>query len=390
MQFFTCVSDHENTDDAIEHVVDSTQSAIEAIDALFVFFTAHHREQAEQIVEQLWLELDPQCAIGCMAQGVIGEVQEIERAPGLAVMTANLAGGRLHPFHVGGATAWRQILEDREELRDRLGLGDETRAVLMLGDPYSTPLDPFFAALAGAAPPLPVIGGMASGARGAGRNVLLRNDEIATEGIVGLTVSGPIDVRTLVSQGARPIGQPLVVTKSHDNVIEQLGGRSALAALQGTIAPLPPADRALLQNGLLLGRAISEYRDTFGRGDFLIRNVMDVDQENGTISVGDFVRTGQTVQFHVRDAATADEDLRLLLAQEASRSPAAGALLFSCNGRGTQLFQQPGHDIRAARTAMPTTPVAGFFAAGEFGPVGDRNFIHGHTASFALFRPRVP
>jgi small ligand-binding sensory domain FIST len=163
-----------------------------------------------------------------------------------------------------------------------------------------------------------------------------------------------------------------------------------MEVLAETVTELKEADRQKLANGLFVGRAISEYRETFGRGDFLVRNVMGVDQEQGSIAVNDYVRTGQTVQFHVRDAATAGEDLNLLLeAQRGKDAAAAGGLLFSCNGRGSRMFKEACHDLGAARTAMPHTPVAGFFAAGEFGPVGGKNFILGHTASFALFRPRT-
>jgi small ligand-binding sensory domain FIST len=192
-----------------------------------------------------------------------------------------------------------------------------------------------------------------------------------------------------VSQGCRPVGRPFVITRSRENVIEQLGGRPAMEALRATVAELDEADRRKLANGLFVGRAITEYRETFGRGDFLVRNVMGVEQETGALAVTDLVRTGQTVQFHVRDAATASEDLGELLEAQGSRSDraAAGGLLFSCNGRGSRMFAQACHDVGAARRAMPRTPLAGFFAAGEFGPVGGRNFVHGHTASFALFRP---
>jgi small ligand-binding sensory domain FIST len=180
----------------------------------------------------------------------------------------------------------------------------------------------------------------------------------------------------------------MVITRSRENVVEQLGGKPAMEMLRETVTGLDEADRQKLANGLFVGRAVSEYRETFGRGDFLVRTVMGVDQENGSIAVNDVVRTGQTVQFHVRDAATAGEDLSTMLAAQAAKElAAAGGLLFSCNGRGSRMFKQACHDAGAAREAMPRTPVAGFFAAGEFGPVGGKNFIHGHTASFALFRP---
>jgi small ligand-binding sensory domain FIST len=383
--FHSCISDDEEADSATAAVIEAARDMGEDIDAVFVFFTVHHREEADRIVERIWLELDPQCAIGCSAEGVIGEDREIERTPGLAILVASLPGVRLHPFRIAGASAWREIIEDGDALRDRMGIGKETAAIIGLGDPFSTPLDPFMAALDAAAPGVPLIGGMASAGHNPGENRLARNDEVFDDGFVGISLSGPIQVQTLVSQGCRPVGKPFVVTKARDNIIEQLGGRPAMQALRDVVTNLSEDDQSHLQNGLMIGRAISEYRERFGRGDFLVRNVIGADDEAGSITVADYVRPGQTVQFHVRDAATADEDLRLML-DAASSQVAAGGLLFSCNGRGTRMFDKPGHDIVAARRIMPRTPMAGFFAAGEFGPVGGKNFIHGHTASFAMFR----
>ncbi|MDB5328984.1 MAG: hypothetical protein JWP03_135 [Phycisphaerales bacterium] len=386
VEFHSSLSDLESSDEAVEQVIDDARDAIDGADVVFAFFTPHHRDQAAFIVEQLWLELDPQCAVGCVGEGVIGGDREIERQPGLAILVGKMPGARLHPFHIAGKSHWHDLIEDADALRDRIGIGEETRAVIGMGDPFSTPLDAFLPALDAAAPGIPLIGGMASGGRAPGVNVLARNDEIFDEGFVGISLSGPLEVETIVSQGSRPIGRPLVITRSHDNVIEQLGGRPAVEVLREIVTSLSESDQHLLQHGLLVGRAISEYRETFGRGDFLVRNIIGMDEQTGAIAMADYVRTGQTIQFHARDAATASEELAAMLEPQSKSRPPAGALLFSCNGRGTRLFDAPCHDITAARRAMPNTPVAGFFAAGEFGPVGGKNFIHGHTASFALLR----
>jgi small ligand-binding sensory domain FIST len=93
------------------------------------------------------------------------------------------------------------------------------------------------------------------------------------------------------------------------------------------------------------------------------------------------------VQFHIRDADAADEDLRQLLAMQREKRSGVpgGALLFSCNGRGTRLFSKPNHDAGVIQDLCGPLPLAGFFAQGELGPVGGRNYIHGFTASVALF-----
>jgi small ligand-binding sensory domain FIST len=390
MRFHASVSDQEGAADAVGQVIEQTLDATGGVvDVAFVFFTPHYREDVDRIVEQVWLELDPQAVVGCSAEGVIGGDREIERSPGIALLAGSMPDVRVHPFHIG-ADDWRELIaEDASEaLAERIGYGPETRGVIAMGDPFTTPLSQFLSAMDAAAPRAPLIGGMASAARVPGGNTLVRNDGLYDDGLVGLSLSGPLDLQTVVSQGCRPVGAPAVVTKAHDNVIEHLGGRPAMQVLRELVDSMTAAEQELLRKGLFVGQAISEYRERFGRGDFLVRNVIGVDDSSGAIQVAEYIRPGRTLQFHVRDAETADEDLTVMLdAQRTQATPAAGALLFSCNGRGTRLFEDACHDVAAARKAMPATPVAGFFAAGELGPVGGKNFVHGHTASFALFRP---
>ena len=177
----------------------------------------------------------------------------------------------------------------------------------------------------------------------------------------------------------------MVITRAEENVIVELGGRPALERLREVYAAIDEADRQLVRTSLHLGRVASEYQERFERGDFLVRNVVGADPDTGVIAVGDLMRTGQTVQFHVRDAATAHEDLLCLLARDDGAATPAGALVFTCNGRGTRLFSEPDHDARCLRDALGDVPAAGFFAQGEIGPIGRRNFLHGFTASIALF-----
>lgn len=386
MRFLAHLSDHESTLLAADAILDAA-AALPSPDLALLFFTDHHTDQARELLERIHAALDPATLVGCSAEGVIGPTRELERAPAMVLMTASLPQVRLSSFSIG-RVEWQELLSDTEQLKARLGAGPETRAILGFGDPFTTPAVNLMSALDELLPGIPLIGGMASAAQQPGQNVLLCDQSVHSEGMVGLSLSGPIEVDTVVSQGCRPFGTHMVITKSRDNVIQQLGGKPALQVLRDAIMELPESERQLLQNGLFVGRAISEYRDTFGRGDFLVRSVVGVDNASGAIAIGDYVRTGQTIQFHVRDAATATEDLSLMLAGQSAKPPAAGALLFSCNGRGTRLFETASHDVHAANAAMPQTPVAGFFAAGELGPIGARNFIHGHTASFALFRQR--
>jgi small ligand-binding sensory domain FIST len=233
-------------------------------------------------------------------------------------------------------------------------------------------------------PGVPIVGGMASGGAEPGSNTLVVGSRTYTSGAVGVLIGGSVRIRPVVSQGCRPIGRPMVVTKAEENLIVELGGRPALERLREVYGGLDAADRLLVRSSLHVGRAATEYRDTFRRGDFLVRNVVGADPESGVIAIGDLVRTGQTVQFHVRDAASADDDLRGLLGQRHDASRPAGALIFTCNGRGLRLFDEPNHDAKCVQECLGPLPAAGFFAQGEIGPIGSRTFLHGFTASIAL------
>ncbi|HMF13874.1 MAG TPA: FIST C-terminal domain-containing protein, partial [Gemmataceae bacterium] len=207
-------------------------------------------------------------------------------------------------------------------------------------------------------------------------------------GAVAALIHGAVRISSVVSQGCRPIGQPFVVTRAEANVIHELGGVPPLVQLKEMFKTLTEREQQLVRHGLHVGRVLNEYQDEFHRGDFLVRNVIGADPQSGAIAIGDYVRPGQTVQFHVRDEETADEDLRHLLAN--SRKQAApqprGALLFTCNGRGTRLFSSADHDALCIRKSLGEIPLAGFFAQGEIGPVTGKNFLHGFTASVAIFQ----
>jgi small ligand-binding sensory domain FIST len=361
------------------------RGAVEApCDLAILFFTAAVKPVAAALAQTIRAELEPRVFLGVSGEGVLGGDQEIERRPGAALWTASLPGVTLQPWRIG-AQEWRGVLSDPALVQERCGAGPEHRGQLVLGDPFTTPVDALlerFDEALGAR----TFGGMASAAAQAGGNLLLLDDQIHFDGAVGVGFGGPLGITTVVSQGCRPIGEPLVATRTEGNAILELARRPALEVAETLLAGLAPADRDLLRHGLFVGVAMDEYRSDFRRGDFLIRGLMGVNREAGALVIADSVRPGQTVQFQLRDAATATEDLRELLAPEGARA-AAGGLLFTCNGRGTRMFDQPHHDVRTAGAALPGVPLAGFFAMGELGPVGSRSYIHGHTASLALFHP---
>ncbi|HEX9312474.1 MAG TPA: FIST N-terminal domain-containing protein [Actinomycetota bacterium] len=378
--------------DPREAAIEATATACGGLDGerpdlALVFASPHHAAEARAVLDAVHERANPRGVIGCVAEAVVGGAREVEREPALSVWLGALPGGA-ETFHMeflptdgGGAFAGWVV--------DARGQPDGT--VLLVCDPFTFPADLFLQHLNERIPGTPVVGGMASGGIEPGQTVLFHDREVLRSGAVGARLPGAVSVQTLVSQGCRPIGQSLVVTRAEDNVLFELGGRPPLERLKETVNALASPDRDLLSRGLHLGRVIDEYKTEYGTGDFLIRGVVGADPDSGAIAVGDHLEVGQTVQFHVRDAATADEELRTLLEDSASArsGSAAGALLFTCNGRGSRLFTTPDHDARMVSSYLEGAPVAGFFCAGELGPVGGKNFLHGFTASVVVFVDRA-
>jgi small ligand-binding sensory domain FIST len=343
-----------------------------------VFIGEAHAAHAAEISSECRRSLDPVHLIGVTAGAVVAGPAELEQPDAVAVWAAVLPGARITPLTFppppegAGAAQWPDVPQG-------------TTALVVFADPYSFPADAFLAWLGQRDAAVTVSGGLAS-ARAAGTNRLLLDDQVHDSGAVAVALGGDVRLQALVSQGCRPVGRTWVVTRAQRNVITELAGAPAVDRLRETYQEADPAERALMEQGLHIGLVFDEYQEAFGPGDFLIRAVLGADEDSGSIAVGDLVRVGQTVQFQVRDADSARDDLRAVLTTLDDPQP-AGALLFTCNGRGSRLFGTPGHDAGLVSATLGGAPLAGFFAAGEFGPVGARSFLHGFTASILLLEP---
>jgi len=343
-------------------------------DLAVIFVTAPHAEELAEAAKLVRAVLKPRALIGCAAESVLGGRREVEHAPAVALWAGRT--GPVVPFHLSTTptpdgdtiTGWPDID------------ADDANALLLLADPFSFPVEDFLRRFDDDRPGLAVVGGLASAGRAPGGNRLVIDDQVFTDGAVAVFLGPAVAVSTVVSQGCRPLGNPFIVTRSEANIVGELAGLPALQRLQEVAAAATEEDRALLSQGVHLGQVIDESRVDFGRGDFLVRNVIGADYDNGALAVGDVVEVGSTVQFQVRDAGSADEDLRNLLAE----GHADSALLFTCNGRGTRLFGTADHDAKVVAESVGSTAVAGMFCAGEVGPIGGHNFLHGFTASVAL------
>jgi small ligand-binding sensory domain FIST len=361
----------------------------EYADVAFVFVNAALAPRAQTLAANLKRTIGARVMIGCTGEGVIGPAHEIEDQPALAVVAAQMPNVDVEAFALAKRDLMRIALNPRS-LCEHYDPPTGTKFAVVLADPFSTPVDGILNAMNREWDRIPVIGGMASGARQPGETALFINETLVRDGLVGVTFCGEIEVDVIVSQGCRPVGPVFEVTDATHNVIDSLGGQSPMERIQALVDDLDEEDRDLLQNGLFIGRAIDSRKETLGRGDFLIRGVMGVDGKSGAIAIGDTVSKGERVQFHLRDARTAREDLEMMLSPHALFGAPDGALLFSCNGRGTRLYDEPDGDISAITSCFRGLDVAGFFCAGEIGPIGGKNFLHGHTASLALIRTPTP
>ena len=356
-----------------------------SIDLALVFVSHHHRAVFDELGKQLSQRLEASAIYGCSGEAIVGTGCEIENSAAISLWAASLPDTTILAMHLHHQeTSEGDIIVGwSEELPARW---PEGAALLLLGDPFSFQVPTLLERLAEDQPHIPIIGGLASGGTGPGEHALFFRGCRLDGGAIAILLHGPMRLHHLVSQGCRPIGQTFVITRCDQNVIHELGGQQAIAQLQRMFQELPRSDQALAQRGLHIGRVINEYQERFEQGDFLIRNVLGFDPDSGSVAVNDFVRPGKTIRFHVRDQHSADVELRQLLSRldRASIKP-AGGLLFTCNGRGTRLFDQPSHDAACVQETFGDIPLAGFFAQGELGPISGQNFLHGFTASLALF-----
>jgi small ligand-binding sensory domain FIST len=376
-RFAAAMSVHPLTAHAVGEVAGAVLEAIGTEPDLAVLFvTPAHGGAIEDAANAVRTILQPRTLIGCAAESIIGDGLEVENGPGVSLWAGRV--GALAPLRLTGAVNVRDSIEGWPH-----ELPFEPTALVLLADPFSFPVEQLFDLVAERHPGLPILGGNASAARGPGGNRIAFDGTVVADGAVGVLLGPDIDVTSVVSQGCRPIGQPYVVTKSERNVLYELGGQPAYERLLETARKgLSDDEIRMVNEGLFMGLVIDEHKLDFGPGDFLVRNVMGFDPANGAIAVNDLVAVGTTAQFHVRDAVTADEELRrLLLGRQAD-----AALVFTCNGRGTRMFDRPHHDADVVHEALGGAPAVGLFCQGEFGPVGGRNFVHGHTASVVLLK----
>lgn len=361
-------------------------------DLLLVFVSSLFRHRYDEVPGLLSGLLPARHVLGCSGGGTIGGGHEVEHAPAVGMTAARLPGVELRTFHLDQADL-PDLDGPPEGWHGALGVDCEPLPhFVLLADPFTIDVESLVAGMDFAWPRSAKVGGLASDAQVPGGNALFLDGEVYESGLVGLALTGDIEVDTVVAQGCRPIGEPLVITRCQGNFLAEVDGRPILEVLQELLLSLSERDRTLARHSLFLGLLMDATNLQPTPGDFLVRNLIGLEPEQRMLAVAAELRPGQTVQFHLRDARTSSEDLERMLGRYLGRpdrpSP-QGALLFSCLGRGQYLYGEPDHDSRTFRSLVGNVPLAGFFCNGEIGPVGGRTHVHGYTSCFGLFRSRA-
>jgi small ligand-binding sensory domain FIST len=384
MEFISRIADTSDKDRIVDQLLMDGVSGQFDLGVLFV--TPSVMYDPQEIYKEIEKRVGIRNFLCCTCAGIIGNHREIEGTPSASIMLARLPDVSIKPFYLDQAQL--DQLTTSEQLYEFFEVyPNEKPNFLILPDPFRIDSNQFLQSINQSYPKSSVFGGLASAATQEKENLIIINNEVYDEGLAGIVLTGNIAVEMVVSQGCRPIGKTFIVTKAEGNIIYELAGRSFYEVIKEVLEQASPRDRSLAQEAIFVGIAMNEYNHKFKRGDFLIRGVMAIDPDTGGGAVADYVQVGQTVQFHLRDAQTAQEDLHELLNHHRSqfdREQLKGAFIFSCNGRGENLFRIKDHDIKIIQQSLGPMPAAGFFCAGEIGPVGGVNFLHGFTSSMAL------
>jgi small ligand-binding sensory domain FIST len=391
MKWASAISEQVSTSAAVNAAAVDIKGILgdEAPDLLVAFASPHHSTQYDTLPALCAARFPKALLIGCSAGGVIGAGHEVEQRPALSLTAAVLPGVRIHPFHID-TDELPDPLREPENFRSLFGVTQEMDPhFLLLPEPFTSDADALVGGLDAAFPAARKLGGIASGGSHLGSNALWLGQSTYRLGAVGLALSGNLIIDTLVAQGCRPIGSPMVITACRADLLLELNGKPPMQILRALYDTLSARDQELFKRSLFLGIEMKDNQVEYYPGDFLIRNIVGMDPDSGAIGVGALLQQYQAVQFHLRDAQTATADLSERLDRyKISGADPSGALLFSCLGRGEHMFGRPDHDTELFRDRLGPVPLGGFFCNGEIGPVGGTTFLHGYTSSFGFFREK--
>jgi small ligand-binding sensory domain FIST len=389
MKWVSAISEARSADEAIDALEKPIVAGLqEGVDLAILFVSPFFKNDFDRLPALFYDRLGCRVLVGCSAGGVIANHREIERRPAMALIAASLPDVLIKPFHLD-QSALPGLDASPKKWQACFDVDIPTSNFVLLADPFTMDVERTLQGLDYAYPNAVKIGGLASGAEGAGQNALFVDRERYRSGIAGVALSGNIAIDTIVAQGCRPIGHPFSITKCHQNALLEINGQKAIEVLQHLYQESSESDQTLMQHSLFLGIAMTPFQENLSRGDFLIRNLTGIDSKTGAITLGAMLCEGQTAQFHLRDKQTSSEDLQWYLARyqmEKEVKSARGALLFSCMGRGEHLYGEQDFDTRLFHAQLGSVPMGGFFCNGEIGAIGETTFLHGYTSCFGIFK----
>ena len=391
MHWCSSVSNSPSLDLAIEDVTREISKKLgnNKPDLGLVFISSHHSSSYEEITEKIKEKINCEFILGCSGSGVIGEGKEFEYLPGVSLTVASLPNVTLKPFHFT-----RDILPNPDESPDAWKetvdvLDDDPKTIILFPDPFSIRTEYVLDGLDFAFPNTKIIGALASGGNKPGDNALFVNGETYSKGCSGVVISGDFELDILVAQSCRPIGEPMIVTQSNNNVINELDSDLPIVAIKKLYDELPEDEKGIMNNALQIGILMDRLGDIDDEITYMIRNISSIDKDTGSITIGESITDGQVVQFHLRDSGAAQEELKKMLTEYKINDDQIikSTLMFSSVGRGKYLLGESHHDINLYKNIIDNnSPITGFFSNGEISPIGDRTYLHGYTSSFAIFR----
>ena len=394
MKWASAISEGPDFVEELGQCIDSVSNDIESgvnPSLVLMFASTSYGESLSKASHMIQTKFPQAVFVGCSAAGVLGGGIEIEDAKAVSLFVADLPDVQIIPFRADNHNTPSPDASP-EDWNKVLGVSaDDNPQFLVFMDNFSQPGAALLEGMDFAFPLSVKIGGLASGGSGPGTQALYLNHDVFFDGAVGVALFGEIILDPVVAQGCRPIGQPSLITKCHNNLLLQLENETPISYLQQLFHQLNERDQTLMQGYLFLGIEVDPLQ-RFGdmvESQYLIRNLIGIDHENGFLAIGENLREGQRVQFHVRDSLTSQEDLEIQLSQylrNLEKESLLGALMFQCNGRGRYLYGQPNHDSNIFRELVGPIALGGFFCNGEIGPVGKTTYLHGYTSSFAVFR----
>ena len=350
-----------------------------------IFISPQFFEHANELLEILRVHARIPLLLGCSSGSLIVNEREIEKNAGLVLALYHLPGAELKAARL--TQAQLEQAEHESFWPTETGV-QQANGWLVFADPFHLNPEQWLQQWNAAWPGRPILGGLASGVQRAQRTQVYLNGDVHEEGGVALSVGGGVALHSVISQGCMPIGETWTITRAEGNVIHEIGNQPAYEVLVETFENLSESEKEKTRDNLFVGLVVNEYLEEFQRGDFLVRNLIGVDPDNGAIAVGALPRTGQTLQFQRRDARAAGEDMDELLhraSESLEENMIFGGCLCCCNGRGENLFGATDHDTGLVQHHFGDIGLSGFFCNGEIGPIGESNFLHGYTASLALF-----